>query len=114
MAQGPALALGVSETTLLQMTGAYAGILNGGSSVTPYGLTELRLAGDDTPLIGGEHGNRGGIGERVISERAARQLTWMMHQVLIDGTGARARLPDRQAAGKTGTTQSARDAWFIG
>lgn len=110
LAAGPALALGASESTLLQMTAAYAGILNGGSSVTPYGLTELRLLGDDQPLIGQE----GGIGERVISERAARQLVWMMYQVIESGTGRRAKLDGRPAAGKTGTTQAARDAWFIG
>lgn len=110
LAVGPALALGASESTLLEMTGAYAGILNGGRSVKPYGVTELRLAGDDKPLIGQE----GGLGERVISESAARQLTWMMHQVILGGTGGRARLPDRDAAGKTGTTQGARDAWFVG
>jgi penicillin-binding protein 1A len=99
---GPALALGVSESTLLEMTGAYAGILNGGSSVTPYGLIELRLQGDDTPLIGQE----GGMGERVISEARRRQLTWMMpgHQ---GGTGTRAaparpagRGQDRHHAGR--------------
>ena len=38
LAAGPALALGASEASLLEMTGAYAGILNGGSSVTPYGV----------------------------------------------------------------------------
>jgi penicillin-binding protein 1A len=43
LAAGPALALGTSESTLLEMTGAYAGILNGGSAVRPYGLIELRL-----------------------------------------------------------------------
>ena len=106
----PALALGASESTLLEMTGAFAGILNGGSSVTPYGLKELRLQGDDTPLMG----SGGGIGERVIREDAARELIWMMEKVVANGTGARAKLPDRQAAGKTGTTQAARDAWFIG
>ncbi len=110
LAAGPALALGVSESTLLEMTGAYAGILNGGSAVRPYGLVDLRLQGEDAPLFGQE----GGMGERVISERAARQLTWMMTQVLESGTGTRARLPDRPAAGKTGTTQAARDAWFVG
>ncbi|MBD3763992.1 MAG: PBP1A family penicillin-binding protein, partial [Rhodobacterales bacterium] len=110
LAAGPALALGVSESTLLDMTGAYAGILNGGSSVRPYGLVELRLQGDDQPLIG----LGGGIGERVISEPAARQLTWMLHQVIRRGTGTRAALPDREVAGKTGTTQAARDAWFVG
>jgi penicillin-binding protein 1A len=64
----------------------------------------------DEPLFGAG----GGIGERVISEGAARALTYMMSEVLNSGTGARARLDDREAAGKTGTTQSARDAWFVG
>ncbi|SFR01614.1 penicillin-binding protein, 1A family [Poseidonocella sedimentorum] len=111
LAEGPALALGASESTLLEMTGAYAGILNGGSSVEPYGLTELTLLGDDSPLMDAAGG---GIGERVIQEEAARKLTYMMEKVISEGTGTRARLPDRQAAGKTGTSQSARDAWFIG
>ena len=110
LAAGPALALGASESTLIEMTGAYAGILNGGSSVTPYGLTELRLIDESDPLIG----QAGGIGERVIREDAARQLTWMMEKVISEGTGRRAALSDRQAAGKTGTSQSARDAWFVG
>ncbi|MFA7433870.1 MAG: PBP1A family penicillin-binding protein [Gemmobacter sp.] len=110
LAAGPALALGVSESTLLEMTGAYAGILNGGSSVTPYGLIELRLQGDSTPLIG----QSGGIGERVIREEAARLLTYMLIEVINSGTGGRARLDGREAAGKTGTTQSTRDAWFMG
>ena len=92
------------------MTGAYAGILNGGSSVRPYGLTELRIQGDDAALIGQD----GGMGERVISESAARQLTWMMAQVINSGTGGRAQLDGREAAGKTGTTTAGRDAWFIG
>ncbi|MEM6408617.1 MAG: PBP1A family penicillin-binding protein [Pseudomonadota bacterium] len=110
LADGPALALGASESTLLEMTGAYAGILNGGNAVTPYGLTELRLKGDTGPLMGKE----GGIGERVISPQAAQQLTYMMHRVVTDGTGTRARLSDREVAGKTGTTSAAKDAWFIG
>ncbi len=110
LALGPALALGASESTLIEMTGAYAGILNGGSSVKPYGMTELRLQGEDTVLMGQE----GGIGERVITPAAAEQLIYMMNQVVNGGTGTRARLPDREAAGKTGTTQAARDAWFLG
>lgn len=110
LAAGPALALGASEATLLEMTGAYAGILNGGSAVTPYGLVELRLKGEGEPLIGAG----GGIGARVISEEAARYLTYMMADVVAQGTGQRARLPDRPAAGKTGTTTAGRDAWFIG
>lgn len=110
LAQGPALALGVSEATLVEMTGAYAGILNGGSAVTPYGLIDLTLRGEDEPLLS----KSGGIGERVIQEDAAHYLTWMMQQVIDNGTGGRARLPGREAAGKTGTTQAARDAWFVG
>ena len=110
LAAGPALALGASESSLLEMTGAYAGILNGGSAVTPYGVMDLRVKGDDVSLMGAS----GGIGERVISEQAARYLTYMMAQVVETGTGTRARLADREAAGKTGTTTAGRDAWFIG
>lgn len=110
LASGPALALGASESTLLEMTGAYAGILNGGSAVTPYGLRELRLKGDDEPLMTAV----GGIGERVITAEAAQLLTYMMTQVVEAGTGGRARLDGRPSAGKTGTTQGARDAWYIG
>ncbi len=110
LADGPALALGVSESTLLEMTGAYAGILNGGSSVRPYGLTDLRIKGDDRPIIGQE----GGMGERVISEKAARELVYMMREVVRSGTGTRAQVPGREIAGKTGTTQASRDAWFLG
>lgn len=107
---GPALALGTSEATLLEMTAAYAGVLNGGRAVEPYGLVELGLRGAPGPLMG----QAGGMGDRVISEDAARQLTYMMYRVIEQGTGGRARLPGRQAAGKTGTTQAARDAWFLG
>lgn len=110
LAQGPALALGASESTLLEMTGAYAGILNGGSAVKPYGLLDLRLTGDNEPLLS----VTGGIRERVIQESAARQLTWMMYQVVEGGSGRRAAIDGWEIAGKTGTTQAARDAWFIG
>ena len=110
LAQGPALALGASESTLVEMTGAFAGILNGGSSVTPYGLVELKLQGQSEALMQAE----GGIGERVIRESAAQELIWMMHNVVTSGTGGRAALPGRDVAGKTGTTSAARDAWFIG
>ena len=110
LAEGPALALGVSESTLIEMTGAYAGILNGGSSVTPYGLVELRLQGDETSLMD----QSGGIGERVITPASAEQLIYMMRQVVDGGTGGRAALGGREVAAKTGTTQAARDAWFLG
>ena len=109
---GPALALGVSESTLIDMTGAYAGILNGGVSVTPYGLDRAAAAGRrTTPLIGAG----GGIGERVISEQAARELTYMMT------AGGRERHRHPRAAGRPrrrrarpAPRQAARDAWFVG
>lgn len=107
---GPALALGSSESTLIEMTGAYAGILNGGSAVTPYGLVSLTLSGQAEPLMTAS----GGIRERVIREAAAGQLVWMMRQVIESGTGRRARIEGVDIAGKTGTSQEARDAWFIG
>jgi membrane peptidoglycan carboxypeptidase len=50
----------------------------------------------------------------VIQEKAARELIYMMSRVVDGGTGSRAKLSDREAAGKTGTTQAARDAWFLG
>jgi penicillin-binding protein 1A len=78
--------------------------------VTPYGLIELRMQGEAEPLMTAS----GGMGERVIQQQAAEQLTWMLYQVTTRGTGTRANLRDRQVAGKTGTTQAARDAWFIG
>ena len=110
LAEGPALALGASEATLLEMTGAYAGILNGGIRATPWGMRELRLKADGTQLMAGG----GAAPLRVLDERAAGELIWMMAQVVERGTGTRARLDNRPAAGKTGTTQAARDAWFIG
>ncbi len=110
IADGPALALGVSEATLLEMTGAYAGILNDGRTAIPYGMREIRLKGEGTKLMGS--GRKAPV--RVMDERAAGELVWMLNHVVERGTGTRAKLPDRPAAGKTGTTQAARDAWFIG
>lgn len=106
----PSLALGVSEVTLLELTGAYAGILNGGRRSAPYGLVELRLKGENALLMGSDRQTP----IRVMDERAAGHLVYMLSEVVAQGTGFRAQLPDRPAAGKTGTTQAARDAWFIG
>lgn len=106
---GPAMALGTSESTLLEMTGAYAGILNEGIEVTPYGVIELTLQGDKTPLI--VHSSA--LGQRVISQQSAQQLTYMMNQVVENGSGRKAQILGVEIAGKTGTTQGAKDAWFI-
>ncbi len=110
LADGPALALGASESTLIEMTGAYASILNGGIAVEPFGLIELRLKNEKKPLFQG-----GAVAhERAVSQKIAWQLVDMMSQVVTRGTGQRAALSGRDVAGKTGTTQGARDAWFIG
>jgi penicillin-binding protein 1A len=110
LAPGPAIALGTSEATLVDMTGVYATIANRGRAANPRGIREIRLRGDDTALVR----ETGGPGAQVLSERSAGLLTYMMREVVETGTGRRARLSDREAAGKTGTTQAARDAWFIG
>ncbi|MFT3975474.1 MAG: PBP1A family penicillin-binding protein [Amaricoccus sp.] len=108
---GPALALGVSEASLLEVTGAYAGFLNDGQKVTPYGLTQLRRKADGSVLMKAVPQRP----VRVLDERAAGEMVWMLRQVVEFGTGGRARLPDgRPVGGKTGTTQAARDAWFVG
>ncbi|MDA9329463.1 penicillin-binding transpeptidase domain-containing protein, partial [bacterium] len=106
----PSMALGTAESTLLEITGAYAGILNKGISSIPYGLSSITIQGDSDSLL--DHDMNTSL--RVINENAANQLTFMMMQVITSGTGIRADLGERQAAGKTGTTQGARDAWFIG
>ena len=110
LAPGPAIALGTSEATLLDMTGVYATIANHGRRTEPWGIRSVALRGDDTPLMT----HSGGGGAQAMSERTARRLTGMMQEVIASGTGRRAQLDGREAAGKTGTTQAARDAWFIG
>ncbi len=110
LAPGPAIALGTSEATLIDMTGVFATIANRGRAAPPRGVREIHLRGDDTALLR----ETGGLGDRVLSERSAGLLTYMLREVVETGTGRRARLADRDVAGKTGTTQAARDAWFIG
>ncbi len=110
LAKGPAMALGASESTLLAMTSAYASILNSGRRVDPYGVVNMRLKGQKQSLMSRVEAG----GERVFSEETARQLIYMMHRVVTDGTGKRAMVSGTEVAGKTGTTQEARDAWFIG
>ena len=111
IASGPAVALGTSEATLLDMTGVYATIAGQGLRATPYGLIEMRLReGGDEPLLS----RAAAPPERAISTKTAGQLALMMISAVEEGTGRRARIPGWQIAGKTGTTQAARDAWFIG
>lgn len=113
----PAVALGVSDATLLEMTGAYAGIANNGYKVTPFALQSLRLKGTNRSLI--SQRTNGTNHQRVLNGTTVQSLLTMMREVIVSGTGQRAQLQgdDLQAIpifGKTGTTQAARDAWFIG
>ncbi|MEM1343198.1 MAG: transglycosylase domain-containing protein [Pseudomonadota bacterium] len=110
LAPGPAVALGTSEATLVDMSGVYATIAAGGRVTQPWAIRTLRLREDRTPLL--SHASGGEV--QALSAQNARRLTWMLHRVVEAGTGGRARLNGWQVAGKTGTTQAARDAWFIG
>jgi penicillin-binding protein 1A len=102
------LALGTSEVTLMELTGAYATFANGGTSVWPYGIAEIR---DRTGKILFRRSGSG-LG-RVMSPELAGAMTELMSGVIARGTGRAAAL-DRPAAGKTGTTQDSRDALFVG
>jgi penicillin-binding protein 1A len=104
----PAIALGVSETTLLEMTGAYATFANQGNGVWPFGIERI-TARDGTVLY-----ERQGSGPGpVASPQAVRKMLDVMSATVTDGTARRAKL-DRPVYGKTGTSQNFRDAWFIG
>jgi penicillin-binding protein 1A len=102
------LALGTSEVTPLDMTTAYAAFANGGYGVNAYGISEI----DDTAGHVLYRRQGGGFG-RVIPPGALAKMDDLMGAVIQEGTGRAARL-DRPAAGKTGTTQDYRDAWFMG
>lgn len=103
------IALGTSETTLLDLTGAYLPFANGGWGVVPHGITEIRTR-DGAVLYSRSGGGTGRIAEaQVISGMNA-----MMQAVVETGTARGADLPGREVAGKTGTSNDNRDAWFIG
>ena len=108
---GPAIALGTSEATLIDLVGAYATILNQGTIVEPFGWKKLQLAKNKNEIlmIKSERPNM-----KIINSETAQNLIFMMSEVTKSGTGKRAKFPDWEVAGKTGTSQSARDAWFIG
>jgi len=101
-------ALGASEVSLMDLTSAYAPFANGGIGVWAYGIRDIR----DTK--GKVLFRRSGSGAGpVIRQDHLRMMNRMLSGVLAWGTGKNARL-DRPAAGKTGTSQAFRDAWFVG
>ena len=107
----PSLALGTAEISLLEMTSAYAVFANGGKGVWAYGVEEI------IDRQGRSLYRRSGDGPATIVDAAAiAKLNDMLSEVLRTGTGKSARLtdPPRPAAGKTGTSQEFRDAWFVG
>ena len=105
---GPSVVLGSGSTTLLDLTAAYAALANGGIGVWPRGLDTVRDAqGRILDRPGG-----GGPG-RVADAAATAQVVEILSAVLTEGTGRQAR-PVVPVAGKTGTTQNGRDAWFVG
>ena len=101
------LALGTGEVGLLDLAAAYAVLFNGGLKVTPTGIESTRIRGRSTPA---PHPPR----ERVVDADLAGLMVRMMTEVVQRGTGKAAAIPGRQVAGKTGTTQDNRDAWFVG
>ena len=105
------LAIGAYESTLLNMTGAYAGIANRGLYMEPTPIK--RIIGPNTEIIW-DHTTHMGRGKRVVSTRTADTLNWMLQKVVNKGTGQAAAIKERQIAGKTGTSEGDRDLWFIG
>lgn len=104
------LALGSGGVPMIEMAAAYATIGNGGAQVQPYGVTEIT---ESSGRLLYRRSNVIVSGKRVFNPQAIGNLTHMMQEVVDEGTGRRAALPYR-AAGKTGTSQDSRDAWFIG
>ena len=104
----PAIALGVSETTLLEMTGAYATFANQGNGVWPFGIE--RIAARDGTVLYERQGSGPGP---VASAASVRKMLDVMAATVENGTARKAKI-DRPVYGKTGTSQNFRDAWFIG
>lgn len=101
-------ALGASEVTLYELTSAYAPFANGGQGVLPYAITEIRDA--EGHVIYRRAGSGPG---QVVQRQPLVAMTDMLQTVVQEGTG-RAAMLDRPTAGKTGTSQDFRDAWFLG
>jgi penicillin-binding protein 1A len=106
---GPTLALGTSETTLLEMTTAFAVFANGGLAVVPEVVERIK---DDGGHVLFERSKLPGA--RIVSARAVSAMNDMMNSVVTSGTARAASLDLYPAAGKTGTSQNFKDAWFVG
>ncbi len=105
----PSLALGTSELTLIELTGAYGVLANGGVAVEPSAIRRIRLSSGR--VLYAREAQRA---EQLVSPSTAGELSEMLHSAVQTGTGRRAAVPGHPTAGKTGTTQDFRDAWFVG
>jgi len=108
LVQDASIALGTNEVNLLELVSAYAPFANGGSGILAYGIAEITDTGGKTVY------RRSGSGAgQVVPPDEVAMMNQMLAGVIARGTGKAAALP-RPAAGKTGTTQDYKDAWFIG
>jgi penicillin-binding protein 1A len=103
------IALGTSEVSLTELVGAYTPFANGGLGVTPHVVTRIRTA--EGKVLYTRSADQLG---QVIDPRNVAAMNTMMQETLLSGTAHKAELPGWMAAGKTGTSQDFRDAWFIG
>ena len=105
----PSLALGTSELSPLDLTTGYAAFANGGDGVIPHVIVRIRT--ESGKVLYERKGS--GLG-RVIEPRDEADMVAMMTGTVTEGTGRAASLGARPVAGKTGTSQDYRDAWFVG
>jgi penicillin-binding protein 1A len=103
------LALGTSEVTLVELTGAYGVLANGGRSVDTHIVRRVRTAAGKVL-----YERRPEPAQVLVAPEHVAAMNDMLGAVLSSGTGKRAALPGHAAAGKTGTSQDFRDAWFVG
>jgi penicillin-binding protein 1A len=107
----PSLPIGADAVTLIEHVGAYGTFPNLGMKVTPHAILEVRT-GDGKVVW--RFDRDGPKSKRVLPQHVAEDMIKMMNSVVENGTGRRARLDGIAAAGKTGTTNMSRDAWFMG
>ena len=105
----PAIALGAAEVNLLELTAAYSVFNNDGAYRQPYFITAITNSRGEVLYERQPTGAR-----RAMSAEHAQAMSTMLQDVVLTGTGRGATLPGRRSAGKTGTSQSFRDAWFVG
>jgi penicillin-binding protein 1A len=103
------IALGTSEVSMLELVGAYAPFANGGYALIPHVIE--KIAASNGKVIYSRNSQQLG---RIIEARYVTMMNTMMAETLTIGTAHKAALPGWPAAGKTGTSQDFRDAWFIG